>query len=143
VGSPPVRRGRAAAADRADWRWRRPYWWRFEDIGLWCRDSDDQAVAEWCAHRCPIRVNGQQRRAANSVNGIIDIIPAPGLFRQLNPEERRFQGNSRSQTHRCRNNQSALRNAKTRSVGWYRRTLESVVLVFASAFSFNCMSACK
>src|SRR5215468_8462689 len=62
VASPPVRWGRAAAADRADWRWRRPYWWRFEDIEPWCSDFDDQAATEWSAHRCPIRANGQQRR---------------------------------------------------------------------------------
>src|ERR1700756_4255994 len=62
VASPLVRWGRAAAADRADWRWRRPYWWRFEDIEPWCSDFDDQAATEWSAHRFPIRANGQQRR---------------------------------------------------------------------------------
>src|SRR5215468_12337305 len=62
VASPPVRWARAAAVDRADWRWRRPYWWRFEDIGLWCSDFDGRATTEWSAHRCPLRANGQQRR---------------------------------------------------------------------------------
>ena len=54
-------------AGRADWRWNRPYWWRFAGTGPWWPGCGARAAVEWCERQFPIPVNGLRIRS--SANG--------------------------------------------------------------------------
>jgi hypothetical protein len=50
----------------ADWRWRRPCWWRYADNEMWCSGCDAPAAIEWCVDRRRTPAGGRRTRGAGN-----------------------------------------------------------------------------